>query len=80
MSAPTDVAEADELVLRSARGRVALVATVAAGAMARLDATVVNVALPHIGEEFDATVSALRWVLTGYLVALLRSHPAGPNV
>ena len=32
--------------------------------------TVVNVALPHIGEEFDATVSALQWVLTGYLVAL----------
>jgi EmrB/QacA subfamily drug resistance transporter len=58
------------LVLRSARGRVALVATVAASAMASLDATVVNVALPHIGEEFDASVSSLQWVLTGYLVAL----------
>ncbi|MEP7111736.1 MAG: DHA2 family efflux MFS transporter permease subunit [Ilumatobacteraceae bacterium] len=45
-------------------------ATVAASAMASLDATVVNVALPHIGEEFDATISALQWVLTGYLVAL----------
>ena len=38
--------------------------------MASLDATVVNVALPHIGEEFDASISALQWVLTGYLVAL----------
>ncbi len=26
--------------------------------------------LPHIGEEFDASISALQWVLTGYLVAL----------
>lgn len=45
-------------------------ATVEASAMASLDATVVNVALPHIGEEFDATISSLQWVLTGYLVAL----------
>lgn len=58
------------LALRSSRGRVALVATVAASAMASLDATVVNVALPHIGEEFHASISALQWVLTGYLVAL----------
>lgn len=38
--------------------------------MASLDATVVNVALPHIGHEFHASISALQWVLTGYLVAL----------
>ena len=38
--------------------------------MASLDATVVNVALPHIGSEFDASLSALQWVLTGYLLAL----------
>jgi EmrB/QacA subfamily drug resistance transporter len=65
-----DVREPQGLVLHSAQGRVALVATVAASAMASLDATVVNVALPHIGEEFNASVSALQWVLTGYLVAL----------
>src|SRR4249919_577450 len=59
-----------QLALHATSGRVALVATVAASAMASLDATVVNVALPHIGEEFDATVSQLQWVLTGYLVAL----------
>jgi EmrB/QacA subfamily drug resistance transporter len=38
--------------------------------MAALDATVVNVALPHIGSDFNASVSALQWVLTGYLLAL----------
>ena len=38
--------------------------------MASLDATVVNVALPHIGADLDVGVSALQWVLTGYLLAL----------
>jgi EmrB/QacA subfamily drug resistance transporter len=49
---------------------LALTATVAASGMASLDATVVNVALPHIGHDFGASVSALQWVLTGYLLAL----------
>ena len=35
-----------------------------------LDATVVNVALPHIGEDLNASVSSLQWVLTGYLLSL----------
>ena len=58
------------LVLRSRPGRITLAATVAASSMASLDATVVNVALPHIGADLDAGVSALQWVLTGYLLAL----------
>lgn len=35
-----------------------------------LDATVVNVALPHIGEDLDAPIGTLQWVLTGYLLTL----------
>ncbi len=66
---PTELS-VDGLALHSAKGRVALVATVAASAMASLDATVVNVALPRIGREFGVAVSALQWVLTGYLLAL----------
>lgn len=65
-AAPT----ADGLALSSTSGRLALAATVAASGMASLDATVVNVALPHIGQELDASVSTLQWVLTGYLVSL----------
>lgn len=38
--------------------------------MVFLDATVVNVALPAIGRDFDSTVSELQWVLNGYLLAL----------
>jgi EmrB/QacA subfamily drug resistance transporter len=60
----------DGLALNSARGRIALLATVAGSGMASLDATVVNVALPHIATDFDANVSDLQWVLTGYLLAL----------
>lgn len=59
-----------DLVLRSARGRIALIATVAASGMASLDATVVNVALPHIGRDLSADITALQWILTGYLLAL----------
>jgi EmrB/QacA subfamily drug resistance transporter len=72
-AAPTDQRRSDDsrgLALGSSRGRVALAATVAASGMASLDATVVNVALPHLGEDLHASVSALQWVLTGYLLAL----------
>ena len=60
----------DGLILATAQGRLALLSTVAASGMASLDATVVNVGLPRIGEEFGAAVGALQWVLTGYLLAL----------
>jgi EmrB/QacA subfamily drug resistance transporter len=59
-----------ELRFASRRGRVVLIATVAASAMGQLDATIVNVALPHMGADFGVDVSALQWVLTGYLVSL----------
>ena len=65
-----DVAAPDQLALKSRAGRLALGATVAASGMAMLDATVVNVALPHIADEFDAGVTSLQWVLTGYLLSL----------
>jgi EmrB/QacA subfamily drug resistance transporter len=70
VTSATTSAIADGLVLHTAKGRIALVATVAASGMAMLDATVVNVALPHIGDDFHASVSSLQWVLTGYLLAL----------
>ena len=65
-----DTEREEGLALHSKAGRIALVATVTASGMAALDATVVNVALPHIGAEFGASVSQLQWVLTGYLLSL----------
>jgi len=69
-TAVNDAQSDDGLQLHTRLGRLALVSTVAASGMAALDATVVNVALPHIGNDFNASVSALQWVLTGYLLAL----------
>lgn len=38
--------------------------------MAFLDGTVVNVALPVIGRDFNASASSLQWILNGYLLTL----------
>jgi EmrB/QacA subfamily drug resistance transporter len=38
--------------------------------MAFLDGTIVNVALPAIGRDLDASTGELQWVLNGYMLAL----------
>ncbi len=58
------------LRLDSAAGRWVLAATVLGSSVAMLTATVVNVALPAIGEGLDAQTAGLQWVLNGYLLAL----------
>lgn len=47
-----------------------MTAVVTGSAVAFLDATVVNVALPTIGRDLDATFSQLQWVVTGYTLTL----------
>jgi EmrB/QacA subfamily drug resistance transporter len=47
-----------------------LTATIGGSSIAFLDATVVNVALPVLGDELDATVAGLQWVLNGYMLTL----------
>ena len=58
------------LAFDSAKGRWVIAATVMGSGIAFLDSTVVNVALPHIGEDLDTSVAGLQWVLNGYLVTL----------
>jgi EmrB/QacA subfamily drug resistance transporter len=58
------------LAFESGAGRWLLIVAVAGSGMAFLDGTVVNVALPDIGREFDASTSALQWILNGYLLTL----------
>lgn len=58
------------LALDTAQGRWVLAATVTGSGMAFLDGTVVNVALPHIGEDLGASVGGLQWVVNGYLLVL----------
>jgi EmrB/QacA subfamily drug resistance transporter len=54
----------------SSAGRWLLAVTIAGSGMAFLDSTVVNVALPKIGEDLNASTSALQWILNGYLLTL----------
>jgi EmrB/QacA subfamily drug resistance transporter len=65
-----DRAPGASLHLDSARGRWVLAATVLGSGMAMLDATVVNLALPRIAEDLDASFSQLQWVVNGYTLSL----------
>lgn len=47
-----------------------LLATVLGTGIAFLDMTVVNVALPTIGKELNATVAGLQWIVNGYTLTL----------
>lgn len=54
----------------TAGARWVLLATVLGSGIAFLDGTIVNVALPAIAEDLDASLGDLQWVLNGYLVTL----------
>lgn len=54
----------------SAAGRWVLLASVLGSGMAFLDGTVVNVALPRIGEDLDAGLAGLQWTVNGYALTL----------
>src|SRR5918992_2440041 len=58
------------LAFSSPQGRWVVAATVLGSGIAFLDSTVVNVALPHIGDDLDTGVGGLQWVLNGYLLAV----------
>lgn len=52
------------------RPRWLVFAAVLGSGMAFLDATVVNVALPALGEDLDAGIDELTWTLNGYTLTL----------
>lgn len=56
--------------LHSTTGRWIVLATVLGSSVAALDATVVNIALPRIGESLHTGVSGLQWTLSGYTLTL----------
>ncbi|MET0325080.1 MAG: MFS transporter [Ilumatobacteraceae bacterium] len=53
-----------------ASARWVLLATVLGSAMAMLDGTVVNLALPRIADDLDASFTGLQWILNGYTLTL----------
>jgi EmrB/QacA subfamily drug resistance transporter len=58
------------VALGTTPGRWLIVVTVLASGMAFLDATAVQVALPSIGRDLDASLSGLQWTVTGYTLTL----------
>ncbi|NEE00073.1 MFS transporter [Phytoactinopolyspora halotolerans] len=62
--------DAEPIEFGSRRGKLIITATVLASGVAFLDGTVVTVALPRIGTDLGAELSALQWVLNAYLLAL----------
>jgi MFS family permease len=64
------VPPAGDVRMNTACGKWILLATVMGSGVVALDATVVNVALPSIAEEFDTGVSGLQWILSSYLLTL----------
>jgi EmrB/QacA subfamily drug resistance transporter len=58
------------MAFESNAGRWLLAIAVAGSGMTFLDGTVVNVALPDIGRDLNASTSALQWILNGYLLTL----------
>ena len=59
-----------DLALDEPRGRWVLLATVLGSGLAFVDATVVNVALPAIGEDLDAGMAGLQWTVNAYTLTL----------
>ena len=58
------------IALGTSRGRWVLAATALGSGMAFLDGTVVNVALPAMGEDFNAGMAGLQWIVNGYMLML----------
>jgi EmrB/QacA subfamily drug resistance transporter len=65
-----DSAQTPQLRLSSPAGRWVLLATVLGSSMALLDSTVVNVALPTIGKDLNASLAGLQWTVTAYTLTL----------
>src|ERR671915_190782 len=62
--------DAGRIRYQSTIGRWVLGVTVLGSSIAFLEATVVNVALPAIGDDLDADLSGLQWTINGYLLTL----------
>ena len=66
----SDPTRAGGISYSSAAGRWVLLAAVLGSGIVGIDATVVNVALPAIGEDLNADFAALQWTVTAYTLTL----------
>lgn len=66
----TELVDGPGIRLSTGPGRWVLTAATLGSAIAFLDGTVVNVALPRLGDDLNANFADLQWVVTGYLLTL----------
>ncbi|MEV7103389.1 DHA2 family efflux MFS transporter permease subunit [Streptomyces atroolivaceus] len=66
----TDGADGDGIRVASPVGRWVVLTTVLGSSMALLDSTVINVALPRIGEDLGTDLAALQWTVNAYMLTL----------
>jgi len=59
-----------QLRLHTARGRWVIAASVLGAGIVFIDGTVVNVALPAIGQTFHSSLATLQWTVTAYTLTL----------
>ncbi len=71
---------AGEVALDSPAGRLVLATTVAGSAVAMLTATVVNVALPVLARDLDASSGQQQWVVNAYLLTIASLILIGGNL
>jgi EmrB/QacA subfamily drug resistance transporter len=67
---PRRETRAGRVALSDPTGRWVLLTAVLGSAMALLDGTAVNVALPHIGKDLNASLASLQWAVNAYLLTL----------
>lgn len=72
--------EAGDIALDSSAGRLVIATTVAGSAVAMLTATVVNVALPALARDLDASSGQQQWVVNGYLLTIASLILIGGNL
>src|SRR5690242_16522648 len=68
MSAAPQAAPVDPAL--AAKRRLTLIATIIGSSITFVDGTVVNIALPTIGRELDAGLSAQQWIMLSYSLAV----------
>ncbi|MEV5746774.1 MDR family MFS transporter [Actinoallomurus sp. NPDC052308] len=73
-TAPTREPAADRRGIDPELRRLAIVVLLGT-IMTILDTTIVNVAVTTLGKDFDASLSSIQWVMTGYTLALSMAIP-----
>src|SRR6478752_656394 len=66
----TDGADEGGIRVASPVGRWVVLTTVLGSSMALLDSTVINVALPRIGQDLGTDLAALQWTVNAYMLTL----------